>query len=481
MSFYKVIGCCVLQSVMLCGCCECKPSAQEQLTNKNDTFSYCMEGIIKSLKESYVSEYTEEELTEKAIKGLLANLDPHTCYLDENDFKDLQIHSSGEFQGIGTQIVIDNGLIRIVAPLDDGPAYKAGLKSGDYILCVNDEYISGVTSDEAAKLLRGKKGSKVKLKIKRHDEPPFDVTITRNTIKLESVKHEIVDDVMYVRISSFDQTVSAKLTEAIKKAKAGGKLKGLVLDMRDNPGGLLEEACKVTDLFLNGGLIVSTKGRDPAEYKKYSATKGDILDGLPIAVLVNSGTASAPEIVAGALQDNKRAIIVGTRTFGKGSVQRVAQISPKTAIRVTLAMHYTPSGRCIQGQGISPDIQVNPAIIKEAQGYVVMREENLKNALVEVNGKLVNKKTAKVLKEEVPDNPDQFDNFLSFVRGFFAKGKNINNEEIRKKINELEKKNDDDFEIAYRSMTVSEKKEKDLQLRTAFDTVETMNWVMKRK
>ena len=431
--------------------------------------------LIEAIKTLHISNYSDSELIKKTIKGLLSNMDPHTAYLDKKDFNLLLSDTSGTFYGIGTQIAIDNGIIRIVAVLDDTPAYKAKLKAGDYIVCIDDEYINGISSEEAVFKLRGKKNTKVKLKIKRANKDPFDVTLTRKEIKAESVKTEVLDGVLYARISRFDDKVSKKLQEAVSKNI--NSIKGMIIDFRDNHGGLLTEACDLSDLFLNKGIIVTTKGRDPADYSEFKAKSGDLLQGKPLVVLVNSATASAPEIVSGALKDNKRAIIVGTRTFGKGSVQRLIPLSTDTGVKITIAMYYTPSGTCIQGKGITPDIIVEPAYIQEDKNYIALREENLKNSLTQKGDEFVENESQKAIKEENIENEkdSEASKFIAFLKKLFKNDKPIekNESEIKKKIREIEKKSDDsDFELLYRDISLKERKEKDMQLRTAFYVID---------
>ena len=455
--------------------------AQESNEKKFDKSYEYLLNLIQELKYAHISSYSDQELVNKAIKGLLSTLDPHTSYLDEKEFKALKENASGEFYGIGTQIAIDHGLILIITTVDGTPAHKAGLRSGDKIICIDGDYINGISADEAVNRLRGKKNTSVTLKIIRQNTEPFDITLKREVIKLESVKTEILDNILYARVSTFDEKVSSTLKKSVDdaKKKLGKKFKGLILDMRDNCGGLLTEACNVPDLFLNDGTIVVTKGRNPANYHEFKAKPGDILEGLPIVVLVNSSTASAPEIVAGALRDNKRAIIVGTRTFGKGSVQTLLDLNNGTGIKVTIAMHYTPSGKCIQAEGITPDIEVNPAYIKEFKDYVVVREENIKNSLRQDGENFVeNPKPRVIQKENISDKKEEnsYGSLLDIIKSMFKKqAKNgQNDKEIKKKIEELSKKHEeeDDYELLYRKISLSERREKDLQLRTAFYVLE---------
>lgn len=457
------------------------PDALVKNLGKEKALSVFLNAIVDAVKNNHVVKYENSELVLKAVEGFLSNLDPHTAYLNEKTFKALLEQTDGQFGGIGTEIIIDSGLIRVVTPIDDTPAYKEGIKSGDYIICIDDEYINGISADEAVTKLRGKPGTKVKLKIKRIDKDPFDLEITRDTIKIQSVKAEIIDRIGYIRISSFDKNTTKDMLKFIQesKEKLGNKFEGIVLDMRNNPGGLLDEAYSVADAFLNSGKIVTTKGRLPATFFEFKAKKGDILDGLPLVVLVNSGTASASEIVAAALQDNKRAIIVGTRTFGKGSVQSLIPLSNKTGMKITIAMHYKPSGECIQCKGVSPDIEVNPASISEVKDYTCLREENIKHAiggLSDESAVIVECQAKKIKRENEQKESDTktVDKIMKFAKELFGLKNNDlqSDEKIRKKVQELAKANgkaeEDDFDLICRKLPLSERIEKDLQLREAF-------------
>ncbi|MDR2067479.1 MAG: S41 family peptidase, partial [Holosporaceae bacterium] len=323
------------------------PDSIEKSIPQDMRYPVFLQLIFNLIRMEYVKNLSECEITEKSIAGALASLDPHSSYLNEKAFASLRNQTDGEFGGVGIEIMIDDGFIRIISPIDDTPAYKAGLKCGDLIIYINDECINGITSEEAVEKLRGKPKTKVKLKIKREDKPPFDVEIERDIIKVQSVKAEILDNIGYIRISTFDKNTTRDTKKFIKESQ-NKNLHGIILDLRNNPGGLLDECVSLSDIFLDGGKIVSTRGRTAENTKFFSASAGDLTNGLPLVVLINNGTASAPEIVAGALRDNKRAIIVGLRSFGKGSVQKVIPLSEKTAIKLTVAKHYTPSGECIQ-------------------------------------------------------------------------------------------------------------------------------------
>lgn len=401
--------------------------------------------ILNLVRNEYVNELDEAEVTEKAISGMMASLDPHSSYLNEKAFNSLKTQTEGEFGGLGIEIMMDDGFIRIISPIDDTPAYKAGLKSGDLIIYINNECINGISSEEALEKLRGKPKTSVTLKIKRGDKLPFDVTIERDLIKVQSVKAEILDDIGYIRISTFDKNTTRDIKKFIADNKSK-KLHGFVLDVRNNPGGLLDEAISVSNIFLDGGRIVSTRGRTSENTKEFLADSGDLANGIPLVVLINSGTASAPEILAGALRDNKRAIIVGTRSFGKGSVQKVMPLSEKTAIKITVAKHYTPNGECIQANGITPDIEADYAMIKRPEAVFVIREEFFNNAL-DADKKAKNKKSSDELNKKSLD----------------ALNKKKEKEDA-----------DEDHELLYRKLSLKDRVEKDYQLSKAFDTIKVV-------
>ncbi len=340
--------------------------------------------VMERTKLSYVEETSDKKLIEAAINGMLVSLDPHSSYLDEKSFKYMNEQTKGKFGGLGIEVTMENGVVKVVSPIDDTPASKAGLKSGDYITDIDGESVSGQTLNDAVDKMRGKIGTKVKLTISRQGEKPFDVTITRDEIKIQSVKSDIKnEDVAYIRVSSFTENVADGIKKAYEDAqkKTKNKIRGIVLDLRNNPGGLLDQAVAVADLFLNRGEIVSTRSRNDEDTLKYSAKQGDITDGLPIVVLINEGSASASEIVAGALQDHHRAILLGEKSFGKGSVQTIIPLGEYGAMRITTARYYTPSGRSIQAKGIEPDIVVKEAKIEVIDHFYNVSEANLKNAL----------------------------------------------------------------------------------------------------
>lgn len=341
--------------------------------------------IMDRAKSSYVEEVSDKKLIEAAINGMLTSLDPHSSYLTEEDFRYMNEQTKGKFGGLGIQVTMDNGLVKVMTPMDDTPAARAGIKSGDYITDIDGQTVIGMTLDEAVSKLRGKIGTKVKITIRRVNEKPFDVTLKREEIKVNSVKHEVKnDDVLYIRISSFNEDTEKEVEKAVQNTRKElkDKFAGVVIDVRNNPGGLLEQAIGVSDLFLQRGEIVSTRSRNEEDTIKYSATAGDIIDGLPIVVIINEGSASASEIVAGALQDHHRAVIIGEKSFGKGSVQSVVQLRNNAAMRLTTARYYTPSGRSIQAKGIEPDIVVKQAKLQEIENYgLSLSEADLKGAL----------------------------------------------------------------------------------------------------
>lgn len=368
--------------------------------------------VMERAKATYVEEITDKQLIEAAINGMLISLDPHSSYLDKKDFKYMTEQTSGKFGGLGIEITMDQGLVKIISPIDDTPAFRAGLKSGDYITNIDGETIIGMTLNEAVDKMRGKPGTKVKLTIRRINEKPFDVTLKREEIKTHSVKVDVKDDdVLYIRISSFTEDVSEDIKKAFndETKKRKKPFKGLVLDVRNNPGGLLDQAVGVSELFLNQGEVVSTRARNEDDTLRYSAKGSDITNGLPIVVLINNGSASASEIVAGALQDHKRAVIIGEKSFGKGSVQTVVPLGNYGAMRLTTARYYTPSGKSIQATGIEPDITIHPAKIEEFKDDFGFSEAEYKNALKNEN----NNKKEKEIKKDNKDTEWRKDYQLS--------------------------------------------------------------------
>src|SRR6516162_128524 len=324
--------------------------------------------VFERVRAEYVDEVSDDALVESAINGMLTSLDPHSNYLNTKNFNDMKVQTRGEFGGLGIEVSMENGLVKVVSPIDDTPAAHAGLKPGDLITHLDGDPVQGMTLPEAVEKMRGPVSSEIKLTIRREGKEPFDVKLIRATIKIQSVRSHLEgDNIAYIRITTFNEQTDVGLNNAMKslKQQAGGKLLGVVLDLRNDPGGLLDQAVAVADAFLDKGEIVSTRGRRSEDAQRYNARPGDIAAGLPVAVLINGGSASASEIVARALQDHHWAILLGTRTFGKGSVQTIIPLPGHGAMRLTTARYYTPSGRSIQAKGIEPDIVVEAAKIEK--------------------------------------------------------------------------------------------------------------------
>ena len=345
--------------------------------------------VFERVRADYVEDVSDENLIEAAINGMLTSLDPHSSYLSPKNFRDMQVQTRGEFGGLGIEVTMENGYVKVVSPIDDTPAFHAGLKTNDLITHLDGEQVQGLTLSQAVEKMRGKVGSDLKLTIRREGREAFDVTVTRAVIKIRSVRsHMEGTDIGYVRITSFSEQTATGVERAIKRFKENSKnkLKGIVLDLRNNPGGLLDQSVKVSDAFLNQGEIVSTRSRRADEGQRFNAKPGDVADGMPIVVLMNGGSASASEIVAGALQDHRRGIVMGTRSFGKGSVQTIIPLSGHGAIRLTTARYYTPSGRSIQAKGIDPDIIVEQATLNKVDQAPRTREADLRGRLDNPNG-----------------------------------------------------------------------------------------------
>jgi carboxyl-terminal processing protease len=324
--------------------------------------------VFERVRADYVTPVSDESLIENAINGMLTSLDPHSNYLNEKDFNDMKVQTRGEFGGLGIEVSMENGLVKVVSPIDDTPAARAGLKPGDLITRLDGQPVLGMTLPQAVEKMRGPVNSDIRLTIRRPGRSPFDVTLTRAEIKIQSVRSHLIDnDIGYVRITSFSEQTDTGLDDAVKKLRqeSGNALKGIVLDLRNNPGGLLDQAVSVANAFLKEGEIVSTRGRHADDAQRFDARSGaDVSGSLPVVVLINGGSASASEIVAGALQDHHRAVLLGTRSFGKGSVQTIIPLPGHGAMRLTTARYYTPSGRSIQAEGIEPDIVVAAARIE---------------------------------------------------------------------------------------------------------------------
>ena len=359
---------------------------------------------FETTRTEYVDEVSDRKLIEAAINGMLSSLDPHSNFLNADTFRDMQIQTKGEFGGVGMEVSMENGLVRVVAPIDGTPAAKAGIQPGDLITHINDEAVMGLNLNEAVEKLRGKPKTTVRIMVRRKDKKDFEVTLTRDIIKIESVRYEVKnDDIGYIRVITFSDNTSQNVIKAVEEMtkKIGkDKIRGFVIDLRNNPGGLLDEAQGIADAFLEQGEIVSTRSKKTEETVRLTATEGDVANGLPIVVLINEGSASASEIVAGALQDHKRAVVVGTPSFGKGSVQSVKPIPGYGAIKITTARYYTPSGRSIQAEGIQPDILIPRAEIKEEEIIKGYSESNLPGALGKKGGEKNVKKASEKPKTE---------------------------------------------------------------------------------
>ena len=367
-------------------------SAQSASKNK-ETYEYLdlFGQIFDRVRSEYVDEVTDQELIEKAIDGMLTGLDPHSGYMNEEVWQEMQMDTQGKFGGLGIEITMEEGFVKVISPIEDSPAYEAGILAGDFIIQIDDTPVFGLTLNEAVDLMRGEKGQPITITISRDGTEPFEVKIIRDIIKIQSVKSEVYDDIGYLRITSFTEQTEDGLLKSIKNIQQeNDNIKGYVLDVRSNPGGLLSQAVKVSNIFLKRGEIVSTRGREKKDIRRYRAKNKDHTNGKPLVVLINGGSASASEIVAGALQDHRRAIIVGTQSFGKGSVQTIMPFQRSNAenvsgIRLTTARYYTPSGESIQGKGISPDIIVEQGEF-ESYNFKRYSESDLKDSLDKNDG-----------------------------------------------------------------------------------------------
>lgn len=340
--------------------------------------------VFERVRSDYVEPVPDDKLIESAITGMLTGLDPHSRYLDEKSFRDFQSQTQGQFGGLGMEVTEENGVLKVVSPIDDTPAARAGIKPSDLIVQIDGQSIVDLPLQEAVDRMRGPLDSQVKLTIRREGREPFDVTLTRAEIKVQAVKARLQDNIDYIRLSSFSENAAQGLDDALAAAKkqAGGNLTGVVLDLRNNPGGLLDQAVAVASDFLDGGEVVSTRGRRAEDSHEYDAkANGDKVKNIPMVVLINGGSASASEIVAGALQDRRRAVVLGTKSFGKGSVQTVIPMRGNGAMLLTTARYYTPSGRSIQAKGIEPDITVEPAKLERITEPNYPHEADLRGAL----------------------------------------------------------------------------------------------------
>ncbi|MDA7948495.1 MAG: S41 family peptidase [Hyphomicrobiaceae bacterium] len=376
--------------------------------------------VLERVRTDYVEKPEDAKLIESAINGMLAALDPHSAYLNPKHFRDMQVQTRGEFGGLGIEVTLENDVVKVVAPIDDTPADKAGLLSGDYITHLDGEQIRGLTLQQAVEKMRGPVNTAIKLTVVRKGEDePLEIKVVRDVIRINPVKARVEDDVAYVRLTTFNEQTYSELKKAVAKLKKdiGPKLKGYVIDLRNNPGGLLDQAISVSDAFLEQGAIVLTRGRNLQETQRSNARSGDITNGKKIAVLINGGSASASEIVAGAIQDQKRGTVIGTRSFGKGSVQTIIPLDGNGAIRLTTARYYTPSGRSIQAKGIEPNIVVEqelPEELKKRQ-QKPRGEASLRGHLKSEDEKESSGSSAYVPREKEKDT--QLKYALNFVRG----------------------------------------------------------------
>ena len=380
-------------------------NAAEAEKDKTDTYQLLnlFGDVFERLRADYVEQPTDQELIEAAITGMLTSLDPHSSYLNEKNFREMRVQTRGEFGGLGIEVTMENGLVKVVSPIDDTPAFRAGIEPGDLISHLDGAAVMGITLAEAVEKMRGRVGTDIGLTIRREGREPFDVTVTRAVIKIRSVRSRLEGDVGYLRITSFSEQTATGVDKAVAEfhEQLGDKLKGIVLDLRNNPGGLLDQAVAVSDAFLDKGEVVSTRARRAEDTQRFNSRPGDVAKGLPMVVLVNTGSASASEIVAGALQDHRRAIVLGTKSFGKGSVQTIVPLPGHGAMRMTTARYYTPSGRSIQGVGIEPDIIVEQATIEQAASSKRRREADLRGALRNENDNGEKEKD-----EDAPAKPD---------------------------------------------------------------------------
>jgi carboxyl-terminal processing protease len=371
--------------LLVTGCVVAAPAAQAPIS-AGDTIRHLklFGDVFERVRNEYVEDVSEEELVEAAINGMLTSLDPHSGYLDPDRYRDMQVQTRGEFGGLGIEVTMENGLVKVVSPIDDTPAFRAGIEAGDLITHIDGEPVMGLTLGEAVERMRGPVNSEIELRILRENrDEPFAVNLERAIIKISPVRARLEGDIGYVRLTTFNEQTNAIMREEVAKLRdeLGDGFRGLVLDMRNNPGGLLDQAVAVADAFLEQGEIVSTRGRRAQSVQRFNARPGDIIDGLPIVVLINGGSASASEIVAGALQDHRRGIVMGTASFGKGSVQTIMPISGQGAIRLTTARYYTPAGTSIQAKGITPDIEVHQATVELLDDENGRREADLRGSL----------------------------------------------------------------------------------------------------
>ena len=408
------------------------PSQNSELYRQLDLFG----DVFERVRSEYVEKPDDTQMIENAINGMLSSLDPHSSYMSPKNFRDMQVQTRGEFGGLGIEVTMENGVIKVVAPIDETPAAKAGILSNDLITHLDNEQITGLTLEQAVEKMRGPVNTPITLTIVRKGkDEPFDVKVTRDVIRINAVKARVEDDVAYIKVSTFNEQTHANVVKSIESLnkEIGPKLKGYIIDLRNNPGGLLDQAIAVSDDFLERGAIVLTKGRNNEETQRANARPGDLTDGKKIAVLINGGSASASEIVAGALQDHKRGTIIGTRSFGKGSVQTIIPLGANGAIRLTTARYYTPSNRSIQAKGIDPDILIEEELPDDLKAKMANEkprgEASLRGHLKNPDGTEKTEKSEKPeeKKEEVsgsssyvpkePEKDTQLQYALSFLRG----------------------------------------------------------------
>ena len=392
----------------------------DQLRNFSDIYS--------RIKSDYVEDVDDKTLLEYAIRGMLSGLDPHSTYLDADEYQELRIGTSGHFGGLGIQVGMEDGFVKVISPIDDTPAYKAGLKAGDLIIRLDEKSVKGMTLSDAVKIMRGKPGTDIKLTVVREGaDKPLEFTVTRDIIKVKSVKSRMLDPGFgYVRITNFQSKTARDLLDAINKLKEenDGELRGLVLDLRNNPGGVLNAAADVADLFINKGKLVYTEGRVENAHFEFNAKPGDVLNGAPIVVLINGGSASASEIVAGALQDHNRAVVMGSKSFGKGSVQTIQELRSGGAGKITTARYFTPQGPSIQGEGITPDIVLDKFKLTEAESNTIsLKESDLKGSISNPTKSEEELEAAK--KKELKENKEIANDYQLHEALLLLKGLNI--------------------------------------------------------
>lgn len=386
-------------------------SAPDQ-PNRQDVFDNIklFADVFVRVKSEYVTEVDDQDIIQSAIKGMLTSLDPHSSYLAPEDFRDMKIQTSGEYGGLGIEVQPEDGLVRVVSPYDGTPAARAGIKPGDYITAIDGDSIIGLSLDDAVEKMRGPVGTSLTLTVAREGEEPRDVSLTREVISVPSVTAKVEGDIGILRVSAFNEKTSSALEDSVRELRRqlGARLKGVVIDLRNNPGGLLEQAVEVSDAFLDGGEVVSTHGRRADQIERYNATRGELLPGVPVVVLINNASASASEVVAGALQDRGRALVVGTTSFGKGSVQTVIPLKGGRdgALRLTTARYYTPSGASIQGAGIEPDIEVSAVRVDISKlRRLGLSEADLPGALENENG--VKRRGPHAPEDQPPEDWDE--------------------------------------------------------------------------